>query len=365
MRPQALIALAVLLAGGCASWHRLRPGPTPEGQAVRVSSHEPEAARREAIESLMPLFLTDEERSSAQERLQRVIFSRTRDFVGRKRLPKHGVRAVEVLLDKLSAALQASGIARPPGYVSGQEKVLIALGPPGVLPRLGEVVVGDALRLALFGRGIQARDLRDPFDESNKDAEHFRLLVETETVAAAARGGWDWVVAGDISSGVGREPQSRTFRAAARLDGRFYELRFSSAPAAFESSASAVDVSTTASLTRALEQTGQAAAAQVQARIEKRRAGRTTVACLLPGAKDLGRVRALLSTLRGMPEVEGAVLYAWDGPFDSMSVWVFVHDLTPEGLVARLLHVDHELRVTGIDSEEREIFFEAPMEGME
>jgi hypothetical protein len=365
MKKSAAALLIAVLASGCASWHRLRPGQTETGLALRVSSHEPQAARREAVETVLPLFLADATRPHTKEILDREVFARLNEFVGRERLPRHGMAVVEVLPDKLAPVLLASGLARPREYASGQEKVLVALGRAdrGLSP--AELVVGDAMRMALFGAGLQARDLHDAFDPATKDKDRLVVLPENVTVAAAARGGWSWVETGSVVGAVGRDVSAAIFRGEARLDGRFYELGFSSAPYEFSIEESAVDVSTGGAFNLALEQVGQKAATRIQERIAERRDGRTNIAFMLPGPKSVERIRGLLAVLRRVPGVEGATLYAWNGPYESVDVWAYVHGLTPEDLVARLMHADPSLNVTGIDSELREIFIEAPMPGLE
>jgi hypothetical protein len=362
MRNFLVAALAAVLASGCAS---LNPGPTKKGLAVRVSSRTRPAARREALAGVLPLFFPDGVAENAA-RLDRLVLSRAGDFTGRERLGGRRPPVVEVLIDELAAVLMKEGLARPAGYVTGQERILIALGPSGRAPTKADLVVGSALRVALFGRNYVARDLHDPTDMANsdKDIERYKVLIETQTVAIAA-GGWDWAVTGAVSAAVVRAPTRGVYRAAAHLDGNFYELAYSSAPIAFGGDSAVVDVSTSAAADHALEQLGAEVAGGVARRIAQRRAGRESVAFLLPGPKDPARVRALIAALRRVPEVEGASLYQWNGPFDSMDVWAFVQGLTPEGLVAKLLADDPDLRVVGIDSEAHEVFLEAPLPGPE
>jgi len=354
-------AVAVLLSCGCAS---LKPGQTDDGLAVRVSTIDRQAARREAIESVLPLFL-DRPRPGASETLERLVFSRTGDYVGRERLKKRREPIVEILLDRLAPVLQKSDLVRPPGYLSGQEKVLIALGSPGLAPSAAEITVGDAMRLALFGADIMARDLRDPFDPATRDKERVTVLADTVTVPAAIRGGFDWIVTGSVSGTAGPDKDSDMSRAAARLDARFYEVHFSSTPLDLSIAETAVDVSTGAAYSRALEQAGQSTADKIKGLIAERRAGRTNVAFLMPGPKSPERIRTLLTLLRRVPGVDGATLYAWSGPYDSVDVWAFVHGLSPEDLVARILQKDEKFNVVGIDTERREVFIEPPMPGMQ
>jgi len=365
MRKTAFVLLAVLSASGCASWHRLQPGPTETGLAIRVNAHAPEAARREAIETFLPLYLSDVTRPHSRETLDRLVFKHLKEFVGRERLPRTGLAVVEVLPDKLAPVLVETDLVRPPGYASGQEKVLVALGSQDRPLSAGDLVVGDTLRLALFGAGIQARDLHDAFDPATKDKDRLKVLPEPETVVAAERGGWGWVVAGSAEGAVGRETGTAAYRGTARFSGRFYEIGYSSVPVEFSLVESAVDVSTSAAYESALEQVAQKAAGQIKARIQSRRDGRTNVAFMLQGPKSVSRIRSLLAVLRRVPGVEGATLYAWNGPYDSVDVWAFVHGLSPEELVARLMHAAPSLNITGIDSELREVFIEGPLPGVE
>jgi hypothetical protein len=365
MRKSAVVLLAALLASGCASWHRLRPGQTDKGLALRVNSRDPEAAHREAVETVLPLFLADAARPRTREILDKAVFAHLKEFVGRERLPRRGLCVVEVLPDALAPVLLETDLARPRGYASGQEKVLVALGRPGRGATPADLAVADALRLALFGAGIQARDLHDAFDPATKDKDRLVVLPEAETVAGAVSGGWSWVVTGRAAATVGPDVSGSIFRGEARLDGRFFEMGFSTAPVEFDVEENAVDVSTGGAANLALEQVGQKAASEIKARIASRREGRTNVAFMMPGPKSVERVRALLAVLRRVPGVDGATLYKWNGPYESVDVWAYVHGLSPEDLVARLIRVDPSLNITGIDSELREVFIEPPMPGIE
>lgn len=365
MRRSGVFLLAALFLPGCASWHRLQPGQTDAGLALAVRATTPAAARREAVDAVLPLLLVDGAGTHREEVLDKLIYAHLKRYVGRLRVVRGRGCIVEVLPDALAPVLLDAGLSRPSGYASGQEKVLVALGVPGSTYGPLDFTSGDALRLALFGAGVFVRDLRDPFDPANKDKDRQVILSDTQTVAAAALGGWGWVVAGHTVAAAGRGASSGMYHAAARLDARLFDVEASSAPTLFSSYAEAVDVSTSAAVGRALEGAGQKAAAEVQAQIKSRRAGRSNVAFMLAGPKDPHRLRALLATLRGVPGVDGAALYKWNGPYDSIDVWAYAQGLSPEDLVARVLHADPSLTVVGIDSEEREVFLQPPMPGMD
>ena len=62
----------LLLGAGCAS--APRPGPTLEGVAVPVPAHDKAAARRQAVESLLPLFLTPAARREKAPEIEKAVF---------------------------------------------------------------------------------------------------------------------------------------------------------------------------------------------------------------------------------------------------------------------------------------------------
>ncbi len=365
MKRSRVILLAALFLPGCASWHRLQPGQTDTGLALDVRATAPEAARREAVDAVLPLLLVDGAGSRRKEVLDKLIYAHLKRYVGRLRVVRGRGCVVEVLPDALAPVLLEAGLSRPRGYSSGQEKVLVALGVPGRVYGPMDFTSGDALRLALFGAGVFVRDLRDPFDPANKDKDRQVILSDTQTVVAAALGGWGWVVAGHTVAAAGRDGSSGMYRAAARLDARLYDVEAAGTPTLFSAYDEAVDVSTSAAVGRALEGAGQKAATEVQAQIKSRRAGRSNVAFMLAGPKDPSRLRSLLTMLRGVPGVDGAALYKWNGPYDSIDVWAYVQGLSPEDLVARVIKADPSLTVVGIDSELREVFLQPPMPGID
>ncbi len=365
MKRTAVVLSLAASCAACASWHRLEPGQTDRGLAISVREQEPAAARRAAVDAMLPLMLVDGSVPDRRKLLDKLVYSHLGRYTGRLRRVRGRGCIVEVVPDALAPVLVDAGLSRPRGYPSGQDKVLVALGVAGRPYGGADFAAGDALRLALFAAGIFTRDLRDPFDPANNDKDRRVILADTTTVAEAATGGWGWIVTGHAVAAVDLSAQTGTAKGAARLDARLFDASASTAPYAFSTYDEEVDVSTKAALSRALEQVGQKASTEVQARVRAARAGRNHVAFMLAGPKDPERVRSLLSTLRRTPGVDGAALYKWNGPYDSVDIWAYARGLTAEDLVARVLRVDPSLNFVGIDSELREVFIEAPMPGMD
>lgn len=350
------ILAAVLLGSGCAS--APRPGPTPGGLAVRVQARDRAAARREALGSVLPLFLSDAALGRRAEALEAEVFARAPEFIGSEKIPKKGDGVVEVLVDPLSTALQKAGLIRPPGYASGPEVVLIALGDRATGPLPTERLAAEAFETALFGRGFQAQDA----DDTLARLKHpLKAKNEADAVAEAAAGGWPWLAAGRLTAEAAREPRADAWRAKARLSISLYGLSApGAAPERFDADGQALDVSSFSAVSHALEQAAQEAAARVDGALSRRRAGRATLGVLISGYKQPELIRRVVDDLRRVPGVEGAALATWHGPDEMALIHVFAAGLRADALAARLLHDDASLRVDAIETQDGRVTVEGP-----
>lgn len=354
---RAALPVVLLLASACAS---LRPGPTSDGAAVRVGAREKAAARREAIEAVLPLFLTDAARSGKSAALETAVFEKPDRFIGRSRLPgkgKQGDSVVEVRLDALSDALKKAGLVRPPGYEAGPELVLIALGDRGAGPDAAERLAADFLETALFARGIQAQDADDRLI---KLKHPLKAKTEAAAAAEARAGGWAWLAAGRAEASARREPESAAWRARARLSVSLYGVAGSSGPARFDGNGEATDVSSFSASGRALEYAAQDAAREVEAEMARRRAGRATIAIFLSGRKETDYVLRVIRDLRRVPGVEGAALAAWRALDEMLLLHAYAVGLGADLLTARLLRQDASLRVGSIETSDNRLTLEGP-----
>ncbi|MEK7384688.1 MAG: hypothetical protein AAB262_15575 [Elusimicrobiota bacterium] len=340
--------------GGC-SWDRLPSGSTRDGESVRVSTLEPQAARRQALESVLPLFFSESARREKSVVLEEKIFVRVERFTGRERLVVRGEPIVEVRLDALAAGLEGAALLRPAGFATGSSKVLLALSESDGGYGIG--TAADSLRRALVTRGVAAADARDPLN-----AKPFKAKTASEAVAEAAAGGVDWLLLGRTFTTVEPDAQAGAWRATARLEAELHATSGPSQPAAISSQASAVDVSSASALGQALEQAGAEAAASLAARLEKGRAGRGEFTVLSLPPRNAAKVRSLVAALRLIEGVESASLGAWRGPEDAASVRVFAVGLSVEELAARLLRQDPSLRLVGVEPEARQIMIETETE---
>ncbi|MDE2490180.1 MAG: hypothetical protein KGM24_04995 [Elusimicrobia bacterium] len=360
---RSAFAAALLLASGCASWRALPPGPTPEGFVVLVPAAEKAAARREAVEAALPLFLSDDARSARASAVEDRVLARAADFVGRERLARRRKgearlppSAVEVRVDKLSGALLSTGLLQPAGFPLGSEPILLALGDPAA-PAVADRAAAQSLETALFGRGLEAQDARDPLVPLKRPLES---TTTAELVLEAARDGWPRLVTGRTALAAERDASSGAWRGSARLDADFYELRASSAAQSFTASGRTVELSSASAISRAIDQATAEAALRISKLIERGRAGRTTIAVLLDGYKDPAYVRRVIDDLRAAPGVAGASLIAWNGPEGMTLVRAFAVGLTAETLTAELLERDSSLRVSGIESEDGRLTLDGP-----
>ncbi|HAZ07546.1 MAG TPA: hypothetical protein DCZ01_03240 [Elusimicrobia bacterium] len=351
---RSLPVAAALLAGACALG-RVDPGTSDKGEVIRVNSREITAARRAALEAVLPLFLTEEARRREVPVIEEQVFARSARLIGRERLGASQEPVVEVRLDALAAALEHAGLLRPAGFTDGPSKVLLALaeseGGYGVGP------AADSLRRALVARGIAAADARDPLN-----ASRFKAKTPDQAVAEAAAGGVDWLVLGRTGAVVEPDEQAGAWRAVARLETGLYATKGSTQPVAVSARSSSVDVSSPAASGRALEQAGEEVAARVASLIERSRAGRAEYSVLVLPPRDAGKIRALVADLRRVDGVSAACLGAWRGPEGAAVVRVFASGMGIDDLGARLLRRDASLRLVGVEPDSGCLTIETAMD---
>ena len=349
------IAGTLLLSSACA--FAPRPGPTAEGVAVPVGAHDKLRARREAIESLLPLFLTPAARREKSPAIEKAVFAgKMKQFVRYEKLSKKG-GLVEVRVDQVSAALQRAGLIRPPGYTAGAEVVLLALGDRAVGPTSTERFAADAFELALFGRGIQAQDADD---EIVKLAHPITAKTERETVVQAADGGWHWLATGGVAGVARHETQSNSWRGRARYSLGLYGVAGATTPVRFDADGEALDVSSAAAVTQAMQQAAQEAAVRVEEIMARKSVGRATIAVLVSGWKDPAFLTRLLGELRGTDGVAGAALISWHGGDEMALIHAYATTLRADVLAAKLINRDPNLRITAVESEDGRLTIAGP-----
>jgi hypothetical protein len=353
---RAGLAGLLLLTSACAS--APRPGPTPRGLAVTVRAPGKLAARREAIESLLPLFLPPQALREKSAAIEKAIFTgKSKRFVGYEKLSRKGDSLVEVLVEQVSADLQRAGLIRPPGYAAGEEPVLIAMGDRSVGPTSAERYAADAFEGALFGRGLQAQDADD---QLVKLAHPITAKTEKDTVAQAAAAGWGWLVTGSVSAVARHDVPSDSWRGRARYSLALYGVAGATEPARFDADGEALDVSSAAAITQSVEQAAQAAAVRVGTTMERKRVGRATIAVLVSGWKDPAFLREVVDELRRTDGIVGASLISWHGLDDMALIHAYATTLTADGLAAKLINRAPKLRVTAVESEDSRLTIAGP-----
>lgn len=351
-----MLALVALAASGCASWSGLVPGPTQKGIAVSVKAHEGTAARREAVESLLPLFVSDAARRANAAALEPVL-AKPGAAILRARTPKLGASVVEADVDLLSAALRKTGAVVPPGYETGSEFLLIAFGDRATGPDRVEQFAADAFETALFGRGIQAKDADDTLSPIQPKLTG---RTEEEAVASAARGAWSWLAGGRAETYAVREPVTGGWKGGARLRVNLYSLGASTEPTRIETASDAIDVSSGAAVTRSLEQAAQMAAVRVDEQIGAARGGKATLAVLVSGRRDPVFLKRLIGDLRRAPGIAGAALVSWSAVESMPLIHAYSTGTKVDALAAQLLHADPSLHIDGIETEDGRLTVEGP-----
>lgn len=356
MRRAALPAL-LLLSAACAS--APRPGPTKDGIAVLVPAREKTAARRQAVESVLPLFLSLDARRAKAAAVEKALFTppkKLKTFIGALKVGQTG-SAAEVKVDALSAALHGAGLVRPPGYASGPEVLLLALGDRAVGPTSTEHFAADALETALFGRGVQAQDADD---ELLKLKHPITAKSEAGVVVQAAEGGWAGVATGGVAEAVNREAQSSAWRAKARYSLALYGLGRSTEPVRVAADGEALNVSSGSALTDAIEAAAQDAAMRVEKAAARRHEGRATIGVFVSGWKDPSFLRRLVVDLRGIDGVDGAALVAWRELDDMALIHAYAGALTADALAAKLINADPAVKITAVETEDARLTIAGP-----
>ena len=353
----ALLLAALLLSCGCASVKR--PGPTRDGIAVTVPAGDKAGARRQAVESVLPLFLPADARREKAHALDQSVFApkKIKAFIGGSKVSKRGNSLIEVKLDALSAALQGAGLIRPPGYTSGPEVLLIALGDRAVGPTGTERLAADALETALFARGIQAQDA----DDQLRILEHpITAKTEAATVAQAAAGGWAGLVTGGVAEVVRHDVPSDSWRGRARYSLSLYGLDRSTEPARLEADGDALNVSSFTAVADAIEAAATTAALRVEGVAARKHVGRATIGILVSGYRDPAFLIRLVGDLRRAEGVEGAALISWQSAEEMVLIHAYSGALAADALAAKLINLDPLLRITAVETEDQRITIAGP-----
>lgn len=345
---RAPLLLAVLLAG-CGSMRGLRPGGTEQGLAVGVSSADPVLARRAAVESVLGLYLSPQRRAASAEAIEDLL-SRPARFTGKEKL-KPGAGVVEVKLAPLASALEEAGLVRPAGFPKGPGRVLLVLSEPAGGLNVG--YASDALRRALSARGVSAADASDTLLQR----PGFSPPPPEQLVRDAFAKGVDFVLLGNAAAEPTADPGSGVFRAEALLDAHLMSAP-GDAGQPVDADGSAVDVSSAAALSKALEAAGDAAAAPVSAAIAASRQGRSEVVVEARGAGGPNRMGGLIATLRGLKGVKGAALLTHRTDEGSALVTAYCEGIKADELAARLLRADSTLVVLGVEPENQRLIVE-------
>ncbi|MFI5349418.1 MAG: hypothetical protein ACHQ2Z_07735 [Elusimicrobiota bacterium] len=356
MKRASLLA-ALLLSCGCASVKR--PGPTLDGIAVTVPAGDKAGARRQAVESVLPLFLSPGVRRDKAPALEQTVFApkKIKAFIGYQKLSRKGASLVEIKIDALSAALQGAGLVRPPGYASGPEVLLLAFGDRAVGPTPTERLAADALETALFARGIQAQDA----DDQLRVLTHpITAKTEAETVAQAAAGGWAGLVTGSVADVVRHDVPSSSWRGRARYSLSLYGVGRSTEPARLEADGDAFNVSSFTAVADSIEAAATTAALRVEGVMARKRVGRATIGVLVSGYRDPAFLNALVGDLRRTEGVEGAALVSWQGAEEMALIHAYAGALAADALAAKLLNLDPLLRITAVETEDQRLTIKGP-----
>ncbi|UPT74448.1 MAG: hypothetical protein M0D55_01515 [Elusimicrobiota bacterium] len=346
------LAVAALLSG-CA-FGRLNPGLTQDGAAVAVTAPTLPDARRDAVTGALELFLAPSSTQSAAVAAE--LGGRAAELTARtKWREKEGRGVVEVRFGKILAALDKKGLLKPDGFSSREPRALLLVSEPQGILDLGVGPAADALRRALSARGMTGVDGRDSLN-----AFVARGAEPKDLAAGAARLGADWMLVGAASASAEPDRESGAWRAHAALVSDLYEVRDAVPVAQFRTEGAAVDVSSAGARGKALEQAGEEAAAKAAEEINRARGGRSEAAVMAVGARDVGRLKALLASLRAVEGVSGAYLALWRGEDESAIVRVFLKGMKVDGLAARLLRRDASLTLLSVETESGRLAVELP-----
>lgn len=324
MRKLLPIALFAALVSGCSIFSQ-RPEDHVRVEGAGSGPDETSsmnAARREAVASLLDLYISSEARAARADRIEKRILSRSKEFLARERQLERkrdaGVvsRRLElwVNVSTLGRALEAEGLLRPDG-VRGKPWIAVTMRPP---------TAAKAAAALLSEHGYRA----DPSADAAKA---------------------DAVLSGSAAVSVVDDPRlGGMFGAKAKLDGAVKTAGGAAFP--IEAEAEAFDVTTEGAAERALENAAGFAAEAARRKLGERYVERLELALIVENLGGLGQIRRLIETLRKQPEIAEVSLGAVLGK--DVKLRIFAERLTADELAARLLRMEpYALLIKAVDTD--------------
>ncbi len=357
----------------------LKPGTRQEGEVVEAQGPSVEAARRNAVGSLLDMYVSSATLASAAPELDRSVLAHADRYVSESRVVSEDagaparVRALiapgrlreEIDLMDLENRERLAGARRVMVALKGEAAACLVCGgtqawksgglhEPGACRPAG--CASSQLKRGLQRRGFLAWDFSD------------RRQVPDSAWGgpreAAAGLGADVLVDGDAAA----EPvEDRTLAgyhqargrvragASSLLEGRSYGIDV-------DEQAVAVDITTAGARSRALENAGERAAEELAEGLRKNGWGGTReIAVLIAGLQDLAAARRIISDLRRIPGVRAASLVAQEGPFALLRAH---SELEASELAASLLgYKSHGLHPVSVETDFIELEIPRPKKG--
>lgn len=359
----SLAMAAVVFLAGCAE-RRLKPGTYSSGHVVEAEGRAGlraealDQARRSAVAELLDLYVADETRTQSQGLIEEKVLARAPAYIKRHKPVEvqersDGIRLrlrALILYQKLGQDLEQLGLVKPEG-VRGRPRVLVALEETG--PGAGVEVgrASEALRRRLLEQGYQAVDLSDRMNpEYRKAADPFE---------EARKRGAQILVTGRVSAQPmldARLDRYHPFRA--RLELEALAVPEKDAVASIVQEASAVDLLPETAASKALANSGEAAAERLMRALALRYRERHEIGLAVLGAGDMEKTRSLIRSLRSLPEVAGASLDSLAGR--DARIRVFVERLSADELAARILRLrGQSFQVRAVEPDNRYLELEA------
>lgn len=349
------IFLALVALAGCSS-KNLVIGPTQLGLIVPVTTAVKIDACRQAVESVLPLYMSSSERLRQSDAVAAAVLKTPCEFIKAKNFGAHG--AAEVMIDKLGEKLDAHGLLRPAGFMGHDRQLLVDFGDAAAsAPNPVDIAAGTEMETALFGRGLVVKDARDTLAPLRPPITGH---TTAERLAQSRSGGWTDYLTGRVEAAAAFEPKTKSWRATATVDTTLYSAE-SRDGQIVSGKGDGVELSSGPAVARAVESACADVALRIDHALERGHKGRAEMAILLEGYRDFNFVMRVVEDLRAVSGVTYAGAAGWNQAEGMTSLRVYSEDVNAEKLAIGLLKHDNDLHISGIETGEGRLTVEGPM----
>jgi hypothetical protein len=307
------------------------------------------AARSDAVASALDVFLSETALRDNDAVIRDKILSQAAHFFKEEDIEEHRkvlgrwkirVRA-ELLYRKLSAELTRLGLLRPDS-LKGRPRILVSIKETPESP--DQDGAANSLRRALASRGYAAFDLSDrPKGKAD--------LGQAEPSRKAGREvGAEAMIVGTVSAVAAKDERlANYFPYRAEGTAAFYPTLSAAEGVPLEARATAVDLSAEPASRKALQNWGEALAQRAFDELAGRFKERNEITTVVAGISDWKQARAVIKSLRALPDVKDVSLEAMSG--QDARLRIFAERRSDDVASAMLRLSDTPVRAMNVDQD--------------